>query len=240
MITTDERDRHLERVQALLAKAESTEFADEAEALTAKAYELITTYAIDLALIEEQQGRGDVTALTVDIEPPYSKEKFRLLSAVARGNRCRAVLEGERRATLVGYRSDLDAVELLYTSLRLQAVSTMLAHGSIVEWGTNRTKSFRRSFLAAFAFTIAGRFEEIESKSAAAADRAAPGTVLPVLADRQAVVDSEFEARFPDLTTLRTSISNSEGVLAGRVAGRRADIGTGSIRDRASRGELAV
>ena len=112
----------------------------------------------------------------------------------------------------------------------------MLAHGSIVEpWGENRTRSFRRSFLASFAWTIGERFDEIERTSARSADAEGHGTVLPVLADRRAAVDEALEVRFPDLTTLRTSISNHDGVLAGESAGRRADIGTGSLRSRPSR-----
>ena len=50
-MTTSDSSRHLERVRALLAKAESTEFVEEAAALSAKAYELIATHAIDLAMI---------------------------------------------------------------------------------------------------------------------------------------------------------------------------------------------
>jgi hypothetical protein len=42
---------HLERVRALLAKAESTEFDEKAEALTEKAQELMTRYSIDAALL---------------------------------------------------------------------------------------------------------------------------------------------------------------------------------------------
>ena len=117
----------------------------------------------------------------------------------------------------------------------------MLAHGSVIgPWGTNRTKSFRRSFLAAFAWTVADRFDEIQTRSAEVAEGVAPGTVLPVLVDRRAEVDREFDARFPDVSNLRSSISNGAGVLAGRDAGHRADIGVGSLPDRDPRGELAV
>lgn len=251
------RDRILERVRALLAKAESTEFADEAAALSAKAYELIAAHAIDLAMIEERQGRGEVTTTTIFIEAPYMKEKFLLLGGIAHGNRCRAILGIEedllieltesrelfdypdgRLATVVGYRSDIDAVELLFTSLLLQAVNTMLAHGSVIEpWGENRTRSFRRSFLASFAWTIEDRFEEIERASAAAADATAEGTVLPVLADRCSEVERALDERFPHLGTLRTSVSNVDGVIAGETAGRRADIGTTSFHE--DRRELA-
>lgn len=239
-------DRHLQRVRALLAKAESTTYTDEAAALSAKAHELIAEHAIDLAMLEEQHGRGDVVTITIFIDAPYVKEKFLLLGGVARASRCCAILgieqdllmemvdSGElfenpdgRHATVVGYRSDLEAVELLFTSLLVQAVNTMLAHGSSIgPWGENRTRSFRRSFLASFAWTIRQRFEETERRSADAANTAAAGTVLPVLVDRESEVLRIVEDRFPDATPLRTSISNYDGVQTGRAAGMRADIGT--------------
>ena len=45
-------DRALRRIRGLLAKAESTDFPEEAEALTAKAQELMTRHAVDAALLE--------------------------------------------------------------------------------------------------------------------------------------------------------------------------------------------
>lgn len=53
-------DRVLARVRALLAKAESTEFPDEAEALLAKAQALISRHAIDRAAVagETRPGGG--------------------------------------------------------------------------------------------------------------------------------------------------------------------------------------
>jgi len=148
-MTTD--DRILHRIRALLAKAESTPYAEEATALTAKAQELIAAHAIDLALVAEQTGRGEITTRVVFIPAPYPKEKFLLLGGVASANGCRAILglddlgrksmlqapelfrDDGRYATIVGYASDLDATELVFTSLLVQAVNVMLAHGRQVD-----------------------------------------------------------------------------------------------------------
>ena len=204
--TSETENRILDRVRALLAKAESTTFAEEAAALTAKAHELMATHAIDMAMIQQQEGQGEVIAIQMFIPGPYVKEKFLLLAGVARGSRCRAILGLDREtldemvreqkldelmddgehATVVGYRSDLDVVELLFTSLLLQAVNVMLARGVVVSArGQNRTKSFRRSFLIAFAYTIGDRLRDTESRVTAEADRVAGGGVLPVLASRR-------------------------------------------------------
>lgn len=247
--TTSSTQQHrvLERVRALLAKAESTTFAEEAAALTAKAHELISAHAIDMALVEEQQGRGEVTMIRLFVDAPYPKEKFMLLGAAARANRCRAILgldesyfdellESRRLdeldnkgefATVVGYRSDLDSVELLFTSLLVQAVNVMIGEGSVVAAsGRNRTRSFRRSFLVGFAHTIGERLEESRIEATSAADHEAAGAVLPVLASRTDAVDSHVEETFPRLGMLRPSVSNGHGVVAGQAAGKRADIGT--------------
>lgn len=249
-MTTNDKDRMLARVRALLAKAESTSFQDEATALTAKAHELMATHAIDLALIEEQTGRGAVETRHLYVAAPYPKEKATLLSGVARANRCRVIigLDDEtfqrwvreepqrltgtgRQTTLIGYATDLDIVELLYTSLHLQAVNLMLLHGTVKnEWGENRTKSFRRSFLAAFASTVGDRLEVNRLITTETADEATDGSALPVLVDRSERVDDRVEELFPELGTMRLSVSNSAGVIAGHDAGQQADIGTSRLR----------
>lgn len=58
--------------------------------------------------------------------------------------------------------SDLDAVELLFTSLLVQATTAMLAAGSRQDaHGRSRTRSFRQSFLAAYAQRIGERLASI-------------------------------------------------------------------------------
>lgn len=243
-------DKVLQTIRALLAKAESTTFTEEAAALTAKAQELIAAHAIDLALIEEKTGRGNVATRMVFIAAPYPKEKFILLSGVARANGCRAILgldddqfrdmvrsgemfsrEGEH-ATLVGYESDLDSVELLFTSLLVQAVNIMLSHGPQVDaFGRNRTKSFRRSFLNGFAWTVSDRLKEARTSATESADEeATSGSVLPVLASRKEAVDDFVGNQFPRLSSLKTSVSNSDGIVAGNHAGNRADLGNARVK----------
>ena len=249
----EQRDRILAKVRALLAKAESSDYPEEAAIYTAKAQELIATYAIDMALVEEREGRGDIATRLIQIPKPYPKEKFILLGGIARANNARAILGIEhellwqmvedrsflefdgRVASVVGYESDLDAVELLFTSLLLQATTEMLAHGSqVTEWGENRTRSFRRSFLYQFGWTVRERLEAARDRARGEAVRTHGESMLPVLASREDAVLAEIEERFPNTSTLRTSVSNASGVRAGETAGRRADIGSTRFRGRHS------
>lgn len=236
----------LDRVRALLAKAESTSFAEEAAAFTAKAQQLMAAHAIDRALLDSRRGDGVVTSIRLVLAAPYARNKARLLSSVAGPNRCRVIIgiglddvgaegldllrsagENDEIATVFGHRSDLDIVELLFTSLLLQAVNVMVAHGSVVdEFGRNATRSFRHSFLIGFASVVGARLQDTQDSEAVKADEAAGGGVLPVLADRSAEVDKAVDDAFPKVETLRTTFSNGGGFTAGQRAGLRADVGT--------------
>ena len=94
-VLDDDQARMLEKVRALLAKAESTAFEDEADACTAKAQELIARYSIDAALVESQGGgpggSASVSAVRIAVDDSYAHAKTLLLQAVARENRCFAL-----------------------------------------------------------------------------------------------------------------------------------------------------
>ena len=116
--------QRLAKVRALLAKAESTEFPDEAEALSGKAQELISRYALD-RLVTAPSGATsahDIRVRRLWLDPPYVFAKATLVDVVGRANRCRsAVSESFGYVTVVGDPDDLEAVELLVTSLLVQA-----------------------------------------------------------------------------------------------------------------------
>jgi hypothetical protein len=129
-------------------------------------------------------------------------------------------------SSVVGFPSDLNAVELLFTSLLVQATTAMLAAGSRQDaHGRSRTRSFRQSFLAAYAQRSGERLTEATGNAERQAAADSPGgNLLPVLAARSRVVDEAFEAMFPGSTKFSAgSVSNREGWFAGRAA---ADLAT--------------
>jgi len=232
--------RMLSRIRALLAKAESTEYPDEAEALTAKAQQLMAQHSIDEALLAVGQPSKDTpAALRLGVDNPYEGPKTMLLDAVAAANRCRVVWAKEFGfCTIVGFDSDLDAVELLYTSLLVQATSAMHRAGSKQHLdGASRTKSFRQSFLVAYAARIRERLtaatEQATSDAAAGRHLREDGTaeqlvpderLLPALAAREEAVDRTVGQMFPKLTAQRVRVSDGEGWAAGRAAADRASL----------------
>ncbi|MGW7362032.1 DUF2786 domain-containing protein [Streptomyces sp. NPDC054841] len=197
--------RMLTRIRGLLAKAEATGFPEEAEALTAKAQELMARYSIDEAVLAARTHRADVPgACRIGVDAPYETAKAILLDAVASANRCRAVWNsGLGFSTVVGFEPDLDAVELLYTSLLVQGTAAMTrAEASQRAGGRKRTKTFRQSFLLAYAHRIGDRLAAATSH--AAQEAAGGGDLLPVLAARDVAVTDHADRLFPE--TVRTRV----------------------------------
>jgi hypothetical protein len=241
-------ERMLSRIRALLTKAEATEYAEEAEALSVRAQELMAKYNIDQALLAAESGRKDAPAgRRIAVDNPYEAPKTSLLQAVATANRCRVVWSKEvGLASVVGFDADLDAVELLFTSLLVQASTAMLHAGSRQDaYGRSRTRAFRQSFLVSYAIRIGERLSqaaEHATQEAAAEQEAAAGqpagavagadsavsagtALVPFLAARRQAVDDAVDEMFGD--TLRRGravrATDAEGWASGRAA---ADLAT--------------
>ena len=214
--------RILEKVRALLAKAESTTFPEEAEALSSKAQELMARHAIDEAMVGGGAAAVDdaPTGVRVPVDDPYAGAKSILLSEVASANRCRAVWsKGLGLSTVVGFESDLEFVDVLYTSLLVQATSAMVAAGSQMDRsGRSRTRSFRQAFLLAYASRIGHRLRAAEAASRAVAAEEYGDALLPVLADRSAAVRAAEAEAFPGVVSRSVTISNAAGWAAGAAA----------------------
>jgi hypothetical protein len=244
--------RLLGRVRALLAKAESTTYPAEAEAYTAKAQELVARHSLDEALLVARAGSVPVVpfARRICVDQPYEGEKAALLQAVARANRCHTVWSPELGfATLFGFDVDIDAVDLLHTSLLVQAHRAM-SRTEPPGGKANRVRlrAFRQSFLVAFAVRIGERLVEATAAALAAATSAAatsgaatsdgtsagdptgaavaaagPAALLPVLASRDEQVRRTMRRVFPRTVRSRGSrVDSREGWDSGRDAAERA------------------
>ncbi|GAB2736834.1 DUF2786 domain-containing protein [Streptomyces bullii] len=213
--------RTLTRIRALLAKAEATGFPEEAEALSAKAQELMARHSVDEALLAAQAPAPETPgACRIGVEPPYEQAKAVLLDAVATANHCRAVWnEPLGFSTVVGFAPDLEVVELLYTSLLVQATTAMTkAEAAQRAGGRKRTKAFRQSFLAAYAHRIGTRLQ-------AAAETQVSDELLPVLASREVAVTDRLDRMFPQTTSTRLrGVRDAAGWTQGAAAADRAQV----------------
>ncbi|MFI6878664.1 DUF2786 domain-containing protein [Streptomyces sp. NPDC050400] len=220
--------RALARIRALLAKAEATGYPPEAEALTAKAQELMARHSVDEALLASRTHAEDApAACRIGVDAPYETAKAVLLDAVASANRCRAVWNsGFGFSTVVGFEPDLEVVELLYTSLLVQADAAMTrAEAEQRAGGRRRTKTFRQSFLAAYAHRIGDRLAAVAGRVA----EEEGGGLLPVLVARDVAVAGRAEEMFPETVTTRMrGVTDGAGWGEGAAAADRARLGGGA------------
>ncbi|MFF0816006.1 DUF2786 domain-containing protein [Rhodococcus sp. NPDC003318] len=211
----------LNRIRGLLAKAESTEFTEEAETLTAKAQELMTRHSVTTTLLDATAADRDVDvhARRIHLDRPYSKQKGLLLTTVGEANHVRTLYNAvDAIATVIGTPTDLEQVDLLFTSLLVQATRAMRAEGA----RGATSPAFRRAFLYGFAVRIGQRLTEAEKAATAQAvvDAGARfGDLLPILARRSDAVQAEVDRLFgPKLRSWGFTVSDLGGVEAGRAA----------------------
>ncbi|MFH8406861.1 DUF2786 domain-containing protein [Streptomyces sp. NPDC018019] len=245
---TPAESRALGRIRGLLAKAEATDYPEEAEALSAKAQELMARHSIDAALLDHAAAAGDgraapggaaapgtghgraagPSAIRVGIEGPYEQAKALLLDAVAAANRCQAVWSGDVGfSTLIGFEADLEAAELLYTSLLLQATTAMHRAGDAhhSRGRSRRTRDFRQTFLVAYADRIRTRLTAATEEATAEAAGGAPD-LLPALAAREVAVARTTGDLFPETAAVRMrGVRDAVGWEQGRAAADRARLG---------------
>jgi hypothetical protein len=222
----------LDKVRALLAKAEATDFEEEADAFLTKAQELMTRYNLDRAALEEpsEDGQVAIEGSRCWLDEPYLKQKGYLLAVVAKANRCRTVSLYEYGfVTLLGHPDDLTAAEMLFTALLVHATKQMmlplhLASTPASSRANASRPSYRRSFLLSYANRIGARLSEAASAATEVALASAGQALLPVLANRDRGVEEALHQMFPATRTIKLSSNDAAGWAAGRAAADMADL----------------
>ena len=207
-------------MRGLLAKAEATDFPDEADALSAKAQALMAKFALDRAMVEAagtDAPPAGPAARRLWLEPPYVSAKSHLVDAVAAANGCRAVTATDLGfITVVGDEADLQLVEMLVTSLLVQATREMLRAGGRRSAGVGTTRSYRHAFLISYAVRIGERLRAAvhEARTAVRDEQ----RLLPVLARRDERIGALVTELFPRTVKKQASVSNRAGWAHGRAA----------------------
>lgn len=225
-MATSKRESVLRKVRALLAKAEDPAATPaEAEAFSAKAEALIAQYAIDLALLDSrkrQENRGKPVTKNVPMEAPYKIPKMMLLNQIANALDVRLVTTGRKYGTLVGFESDLEAVDLLYTSLLLQMGNALREARKTTSKKGEELVAFSTSFIHGFASVVGQRLRETRKSAVESTGEKAALAIR----DRSQVVDEALSEFFPYLRKGKaTRITDYAGYAGGGTAGRKADIG---------------
>jgi hypothetical protein len=240
-VTSQVADPLLARVRKLLAKAEDAGVtAAEAQALTAKAAELMAKYGIDRARLAAERPETDRPGdRVIDVGNPWARVQAHLLCGLASALRCQCVILPRpgpgSRIHMFGFSSDLERTDVLYTSLLIQMWQG-LAAAEVPAWSRS-PRAWRRSWLLGFAAAVVARVRAAEqdatSKATAPESRSGSQTAL-VLADRALVIRRNIEQAYPVTRKSQVTYSGS-GYGAGYTQGQRADIGTTRLRRRSAR-----
>jgi Protein of unknown function (DUF2786) len=242
--TSDTPDRLLDRVRKLLAKAEADGVtAAEAQALTAKAAELMAKYGIDRALLAARRPETDrPDNRIVQLYNPWARVQAHLLCGLAAALRCQCILlpsPAGQRVHVFGYASDIERADLLYTSVLVQMWHGLVAAQLPITAdaaGSGSVRAWRRSWLLGFAAAVIARVRAAEQRAerSAAVPGREPGRAALVLADRAVVIRQHVTLAYPQTRTARMTYSGS-GYGAGYAEGNRADIGSGRVAGRPAR-----
>jgi len=257
---------YADKVAALLRKADSTDSEHERDALISKAQQLMSKYGIDQALIDAANGKvrsDEIELRKIVTAGLFHEVKVDLVFGIARANRCKTVYRssgqwGDTRTVgektykdwhevdIVGYRSDLDAVDFLYANLSLQCSSALAAwHKANKQewWSKHQDHKERRTFIRAFAQEVTHRLNlaRLAAEKEAAAEQAARNNtteeegakgVALALRSRADNVSDWYDNHYGSSlrTVTRRYSSGSAGAHeAGRSAGRTANIGGASL-----------
>lgn len=255
-MNNQEQVERLEKIRALLAKAEATKFPEEAKLFAAKAQELMTKWSIDEAMLGAS--RGDDAAASIERSiiwldaNEYRAPKVQVLSAAAVANDCKLVIHSQTyrmvngkhkrqfSVTIIGTEADRKFTEILYTSLMLQ-VEHELCRDEVIgqmqlecDQGGHRIK-WRNSFVMAYAMEVRRRLLEAKQRIIDQEQKKYQGVNLAVvLVGKSAIVERRMNEFFPDLKKGSKSSAGrgmgSAGQL-GREAGARADLGSPKIKN---------
>lgn len=132
-MTTDRREKVLRQVRALLDKAASTTYEPEREALIAKADQLMMAYTIEsweLEMAKPAGTREKPELRNYDYGETGDAQVNRNLSdifyALARHLGIKVGWFGWHTSKIVGYRADLDYLDLLFTNIRLHLAASIV------------------------------------------------------------------------------------------------------------------
>lgn len=219
-------DRILDRIRKLMAKAESTT-PEEAEALVAKAKELMESHRITNAILHREGSDEGIIFHRIPMRAGQNlvKAKRGLLQVIAEGNSCQMVFNKQAGwCEIIGFKSDTELVEVLYTSLLLQMQRAM-NHALRTPSSTNMSVR-KNNFAWGFVEALQTTFSQIKHQYEGNEGVEITGALVRY---DQEVADAMAE-RYPRLRkdTGKRRQYDPNARAAGSAAGRAADTTTGN------------
>lgn len=224
-----DKTKFTDRIAALLAKAESTEYAPEADALYQKAQSLMAQYAItqaDLAASGDAGAEEPISEFFMfSNDDRFRPGKLSLLQAISKNNRVEMVFVGGNQhggprtqtSALIGMPSDVYFVKMLYTSL--------LMFGLNEAGKAFNGLSTKHRWTSSFLLTYAQHINKILRERRIVDESAPEASNLPAVYD---AVAAKLKDEFPNTKSSSVSVRGAYGAdAAGKSAAGRADLSGG-------------
>lgn len=230
--------KKMRQIQGLLAIA-NDERAEEGHRENAmeKAVQMMAEHGVTEMMlgIHREASEDRIISRRIPIEGTYSYEQMNLAAHIGYALNCESTYRHYRDIVfsilLIGYRSDVERAEVLYTSLLMQALNGIKGIRPHSDATASETKQYRKSWLRGFATRVKTRLVEAERAARSRYDRehtatdSQPGTAL-VFQGRAAQVKAFYDEMYGDLKKSRSQRQiDAHGARAGARAGDQADIG---------------
>lgn len=227
----------LERIRSLLAKAEATEYEPERDTFMNAAAALMAKYGIEQAHLDASDPGRRTRPIRRDVtltQGAWGRQRADLAWSIAEAMRCRALIftgvrnGGAYRLAIVGYESDVERAEMMFTSVLLQMT------GELIRLGTplgEDVRTYRKAWLVGYRVRVAERIRAMEAREEDSAEGVATGTTL-MLRDRSLRVDDMFSEEFKIIRKGRKQQVSRSGFDHGQAAGSRANLGGTGLENR--------
>lgn len=226
------------KIKALLTKAESTEFQEEADAFFAKAAELMAQHAVSEDEIRQYKDEKSIPKperRSYVVASPYSADRMYLVSQVAEALGGYAYYMKQRRdgyktrnrvkdhntyAFLVGFPHDLDQIEVMLESLNRQMdIAREKAMAQTYLPGMGGKKVWSATFIRAYSMRIGQRLREAYQTVMAEQT----GGVALAIRNKNEIIRAELAGLGVKAQTSQRQF-DSNAASAGRAAADRASI----------------
>lgn len=180
----------IEKIQGLLAKAESTEFPEEAASLTQKAAELMEKWMIEEAQLQSHSKSKSEKFITENVELPPGPAALaycELVWAVKDHTQTQATVAKRFKnggfhhyvGTFYGFESDVIRALMLTNSLIVQVQRDWHSEDLRLEKAlTYDLNVFNHSFVEGYAFKVRSRFQEMRKDTLEEPKNAGVGIIL--------------------------------------------------------------
>lgn len=222
-------EKIINRIEALLRKAESTNSDEERETLSAKAEELMIKYSIDQAMLDPDRNTEDqIISVQVHMRGIYQMIHMASALSVVKAMGARGYYTDLRRlnktvvVTIIDFESTIGMIQRMVDSVLTQGMMSMsfwwAANKS--EWAASQGYMARRSYLEGFGRGVADRIRREREEAVAEVSETSSGEL--VLARDRKLDDAVASLGLVAKAARHRSARDAR--VAGFIDGQQADI----------------